>query len=156
MENESRRKFVNNGIIIGGIVCCVGLLIPSVNIAMGGVITMCLAQIVDIVWHLMERKFKDCKNIKQAFCRCRDIEIINEWDGVETKFARCVKCGKYIMLNERLNSMIIISEEEYKHHVEMFNVMNNSMENINKILGNLEIDFKGLFEKKEEHKEKNE
>ena len=148
-KNSERENYIKWGLVVSVVCCFSGLAFQVMPMAIAGAIMMCLTQVIDIVWYLKDKKFKDSKNLKQAFCRCRDVEIVNEWDNVDTKFGRCVRCGKYIMINEKLDAYVKINEEEYKHHVQVFNTMSNSMKGIKKAISSLEIDIKEIFENSE-------
>ena len=164
MENKrsERDNYVRHGLIVACIVCIIGVCFEMSKVALMGAILLCFVQLVDLIWYVIEIKFKDCKNIKQAFCKCQDIEILNEWDGVDTKFGKCPKCGKYFMINEKINAIAHISEEEYKTHVEVFDAIEKSKENIEKTLESLNFDevlnalentFGDNVEEKKENKE---
>lgn len=132
MENKrnERDNYVRHGLIIACIVCIIGVCFEISKVALAGAILLCAVQLVDLIWYIIEIKFKDCKNVKQAFCRCKDIEILNEWEGIDTKFGKCIKCGKYFMINEKENECIKINEQEYQHHVKMFNMISMSFDDL--------------------------
>lgn len=158
MENKrnERDNYVRHGLIVACIVCILGVCFDMSKVALSGAILLCAVQLVDLIWYIIEIKCKDCKNVKQVFCRCKDVEIVNEWENLATKFGRCVKCGRYFMINENIDSCVKISEEEYKHSVEMFNAIELAKKNIENRMAKFDLDnIQNLFDiKKEDNKEK--
>lgn len=163
MENKrnERDNYVRHGLIVACIVCIIGVCFNMSKVASAGAILLCSVQLVDLIWYIIEIKCKDCKNIKQAFCKCEDVEIVNEWEGVDTKFGKCKKCGKYFMIDDKIKVMVHVSENEYEHHVKMFNMLDESKKNIEESMKELNFDdvlmaLKNTFENDKKDKENKE
>lgn len=160
MENKrsERENYNKHGLIVACIVCIIGVCFDMSKVALAGAILLCVVQLVDLIWTIIEIKCKDCKNIKQVFCKCKDIEILNEYDGIDTKFGKCIKCGKYFMINDRTEEIVMITEEAYKKHIEIFKITSKFQEEIEKLdvmaKGIIKIDDNGVTKTNEEKENK--
>jgi hypothetical protein len=155
-ENRSEREnYIRHGLIVSCIVCIIGVFFDMNKVALAGGIMLIVVQLVDLIWYFIEIKCKDCENVKQAFCRHKHIQLLNEWSNVDTKFGRCKRCGKYFMINEKMDALVSISEEEYKQHVEVFNMLSKSKKKIEESISELGFNIEDLLKIAEENEKEN-
>lgn len=160
MENKrnERDNYVRHGLIVACIVCIIGVCFNMSKVALAGAILLCVVQLVDLIWYIIEIKCKDCKNIKQVFCRCKDIEIIKEWKDLEVRIGKCSKCGKILMIDDKRKTITNLNVEDCENQMKLFDMMSKLHEEIYKLdvmaQGVLKIDDNGITKTNDEKENK--
>lgn len=127
MEKEN---YIKTGILTSCIICLIGLIFNSYIIELAGFILFIVVQLIDLSLHLLQDKITGSENIKQVLCKCENIEIVNEWEGIDLQLGKCIKCGKYFAINEKINKILPITEEEYTKYRNTYNVLSLSLKDL--------------------------